>query len=65
MNSNLNQIIDLFMQGMEKLIEFLGPFWPIISFLIKLWVYIVYFIPVLGMKLLKFLNLWPSVWPFN
>ncbi|MGB9608758.1 MAG: hypothetical protein ACPL3E_00060 [Minisyncoccia bacterium] len=65
MPQDLNQLITLAMQGIGKIIEVIQPFWPLISLLIKIWVYVVYFIPVLGMKFLKFLGLWPSLWPFN
>jgi hypothetical protein len=62
---DFNQFINLIMTGLSKLIDLIGPFWPIIAFLIKIWIYIVYFIPVLGMKFLKYLGLWPNIWPFN
>lgn len=59
------QFLDLVMQFIGKVIEIIGPIWPIIAFLIKIWIYVIYFIPMLGMKLLKYLNLWPNVWPLN
>jgi hypothetical protein len=65
MPQDLNQLIDLIMQGIGQAINVISPLWPLIALLIKVWVYIIYFIPMLGMKLLKFLGLWPSLWPFN
>lgn len=65
MNQNLDQVINILMQGIGKVIDIIQPIWPLVSFLIKIWVYIVYFIPILGMKFLKYLGLWPNIWPFN
>lgn len=65
MNQNLDQVINILMQGIGKVIDIIQPIWPLVSFLIKVWVYIVYFIPILGMKFLKYLGLWPNIWPFN
>jgi hypothetical protein len=64
-NIDWNQVLNIFMDQVGRIIQILQPLWPIISFVVKIWVYFVYFIPVLGMKLLKFLGLWPTIWPFN
>lgn len=65
MNSNLDQIINILIQGLDRIINILQPIWPLVIFIIKVWIYIVYFIPMLGIKLLKYLGLWPNLWPFN
>lgn len=62
---NLNEFIDFIMSLVGRIIDFIGPIWPLIAFLIKIWIYIIYFIPMLGMKFLKYLDLWPNIWPFN
>lgn len=38
--------------------------WSIITFLIKLCIYVAYFFPMIGMKILKVIDLWPTIWPF-
>lgn len=39
--------------------------WVIIGFIIKVIVYITYFIPFIGYRILEFLHLWPYVWPLS
>lgn len=43
----------------------LGLIWTVISFIIKVFVYAVYFLPFIGYKILDFLSLWPHIWPLN
>ena len=39
--------------------------WTLISFVIKVCVYVVYFLPILAARIMDWLNLWPHVWPFS
>ena len=50
---------------MELITGILYFIWVIISFVIKAIVYVTYFIPFIGYRILEFLHLWPHVWPLN
>ncbi len=45
--------------------ETLAPLWAIISLVIKVAVYITYFLPMIGARILEYFHLWPSLWPFG
>lgn len=50
---------------MEIILGLITLVWSVISFLIKVLIYITYFFPLLGAQILQFLNLWPTLWPFG
>ncbi len=45
--------------------EILAFIWLLISSVVKFIIYITYFIPLLAARILQFLDLWPTLWPFS
>ena len=45
--------------------EIIALIWSGISFVIKAIVYLCYFFPLIGARILQWLDLWPTVWPFG
>lgn len=43
----------------------LGWIWTLISFVIKVCIYVVYFLPILAARIMDWLNFWPHIWPFS
>jgi len=50
---------------MEIIIAILAFAWLILATIIKIIVYVTYFVPFIGFKILQYLNLWPNVWPLG
>ena len=50
---------------MEIIIALFSIIWLIISFFIKIIVYVVYFIPFIGFRIIHFLGFWPDLWPLS
>ena len=45
--------------------EFPAELWTLISLIIKVVVYVSYFFPMLGARVLDYVDLWPTWWPFS
>ncbi len=50
---------------METLTGLLGIIWIVVSFIIKVVIYVTYFFPLIGARLLQWAHLWPTLWPFG
>lgn len=50
---------------MEAIFALLHGLWGIISFVIKVCIYVSYFFPLIGARLLQWAHLWPTLWPFG
>lgn len=50
---------------MEFIFGLLYLVWTVINFIIKAIVYVTYFFPFIGYRILEFLHLWPNVWPLS
>lgn len=53
------------MIDLKTSMETLELVWFIASIVVKLVIYITYFIPLIGARILQFLGLWPTMWPFS
>ncbi len=52
--------------GIEQILRIpLSIVWRILSFMIKAVIYVIYFFPVIGARILQLLYLWPTLWPFG
>jgi hypothetical protein len=45
--------------------EILTLLWIVFSLAVKTVVYITYFFPMVGARILEYFNLWPTLWPFG